>query len=48
MEDAQAVCHLKAFLFEQSVAFWATTAFHGYRAWKSGAISPEQQTRYKN
>jgi hypothetical protein len=25
-QDAQASCHLKAFLFEPSVAFWATTA----------------------
>jgi hypothetical protein len=44
-EDAQARCHLKAFLFEQAVAFWATTTFRGSGASKSGVRSPEQLAR---
>jgi hypothetical protein len=32
IEDAQAICHLKAFLFEQSVAFSATMTFRSHLA----------------
>jgi hypothetical protein len=45
IEDAQLGCRLKAFLFEQSVAFWATRSFRSQYASKSGAHSPEQKKR---
>jgi hypothetical protein len=43
IEDAQQNCRLKAFLFEPSVAFLATTIFLGQTASKSGAPSRERK-----
>jgi hypothetical protein len=43
IEDAQPNCRLKAFLFEPSVAFWATTIFLGQCASKSGAHSRQRK-----
>ncbi|MEI9925452.1 MAG: hypothetical protein WDN50_20155 [Bradyrhizobium sp.] len=43
IEDAQPTCRLKAFLFEPSVAFWATTIFLGQSAAKSGGRSRERK-----
>jgi hypothetical protein len=48
IEDAQPNCHLKAFLFELSVAFLATRAFCSQHASKSGAASPEEQKHREN
>jgi hypothetical protein len=46
IEDAQPTCRLKAFLFEPSVAFLATTIFLGQTASKSGAPS-RQRKKYR-